>query len=109
MLDDIKKRKMQYKKEIDEKQQPQVEWIGAAKEVAKPEEENPFSKPSAKKFIPADSQKEFKKPANEKKDMAEYDAYIKELYKVIDKIENQSPKIPKDNFLENHKDEVPQE
>lgn len=33
--------------------------------------------------------------------MTEYDAYIKELYKVIDKIENQSPKPIKDNFLEN--------
>jgi len=35
--------------------------------------------------------------------MAEYDAYIKELYKVIDKIENQSPKPNKDNFLEDNK------
>ena len=84
--------------------------MGAAKEVVKieqaTEDANPFSKPAAKKFIPADSQKEFKKPAaaNDRKDMAEYDAYIKELYKVIDKIENQSPKPVQDKVLENDND-----
>ena len=32
------------------------------------------------------------KDANQRKNMEEYDAYIKELYNVIDKIEGKSPK-----------------
>ena len=40
--------------------------------------------------------------------MAEYDAYIKELYKVIDKIENQSPKPNKD-LLQNDNDQDEEE
>ena len=78
-----------------------------------------MSKP---KFQPVDSQKQIEpqKPpiaekkdqlqptANEKKDMAEYDAYIKELYKVIDKIENQSPKPNKD-LLQNDNDQDEEE
>ena len=42
--------------------------------------------------------------ANEQKNLAEYDAYIKELYKVIDKIENNanesSSKKRSKNFTE---------
>ena len=45
-------------------------------------------------------------PANDRKDMAEYDAYIKELYKVIDKLESKSPKP--DSFLEEPQEEEEQ-
>jgi len=71
MLDDIKQKKQKFNKKED----PKVEWIGAAKEGVQKIEE-------AKVEVPK---------ANEKKDQKEYQEYIKELYQVIDKIEqNQS-------------------
>jgi len=62
---------------------------------------NPFQKPLQQKFIPADSQKQFKIAAPYKSPLPppalvpphpepkqEYDAYLEEVYKVIDKIDS---------------------
>ena len=118
MLDDIKKRKQQFKEELEKglnQQKPVVELIGQAKDAVDKavkahgsESDMPLQMPAKKplpKFIPVDSQKQFlagfggNKPkaaipseeskANIEAKNKDYDAYIQELYKCIDKQDSQ--------------------
>ena len=118
MLDDIKKRKQQFKEELEKglnQQKPVVELIGQAKDAVDKavkahggESDMPLQMAAKKpqpKFIPVDSQKQFLAglggnkpkaviPAEESKANIEaknkdYDAYIQELYKCIDKQDSQ--------------------